>query len=90
MGSKLGGHARVNIWFNGEEQEAKEDVFEGAVLDWTFPADAVRPGMNYLILSNATSRTAAEEAGAEASWIGFDYYRFQTEPEPNGTLLLLR
>lgn len=90
MASKLGGHARVNIWFNGEEQEAKEGVSEGDVLDWTFPADAVRPGMNYLVLSNATSRTAVEEAGAGASWIGFDYYRFQTEPEPNGTLLLLR
>lgn len=90
MASKLGGHARVNIWFNGEEREAKEDVVEGAVLDWTFPADAVRPGMNYLVLSNATSRTAVEAAGAEASWIGFDYYRFRTEPEPNGTLLLLR
>lgn len=51
---------------------------------------AGRPGMNYLVLSNATSRTAVEEAGAGASWIDFDYYRFQTEPEPNGTLLLLR
>ena len=90
MASKLGGHARINIWFNGVEQEAKEGVSEGDVLDWTFPADAVRPGMNYLVLSNATSRTAVEEAGAGGSWIGFDYYRFQTEPEPNGTLLLLR
>lgn len=90
MASNLGGHARINIWFNGVEQEAKEGVSEGEVLNWTLPAETLRPGMNYLVLSNATPRTAVEEAGAGASWIGFDYYRFRTEPEPNGTLLLLR
>lgn len=90
MASKLGGYARVNIWFNGVEQEAKENVAVGETLNWTLPADTLRPGMNYLVLSNATPRTVAEEAGAGASWIGFDYYRFRTEPEPNGTLLLLR
>lgn len=90
LAASLDGHAAVGLWLNGAACGARDGVAGGDALSWTIPAEDLQPGMNRLVLSNATSKAVAAAVGATGSWVGFDFYRLRVSRAPDGSLLLVR